>query len=218
MSAQQPGRTLVVRVLAAVLIALVPVIALSLSTWSAATGLLVLGIIPTLSAAAGGPRAMAVAASGSVATALVAVLVANTGPLTPWLGTALVVVLSLVTGALAVRGLHPVGAATISFAAYVLVDPSSAIDVLDASLPAWGSAGLVAGGVLSRLPVGDRSGRPAPARCASAHAGRHRHAALRRPVGRVVRAVHPGLCALVHRHQRLVGGDDRGRHPATHAG
>lgn len=148
MSAQQPGRTLVVRVLAAVLIALVPVIVLSLSTWSAATGLLVLGIIPTLSAAAGGPRAMAVAASGSVATALVAVLVANTGPLTPWLGTALVVVLSLATGALAVRGLHPVGAATISFAAYVLVDPSSAIDVLDASLPAWGSAGLVAGGVL----------------------------------------------------------------------
>lgn len=147
-SAQQPGRTLVLRVLAAVLLALVPVIALSLSPWNAATGLLVLGMLPTLSAAPSGPRAMVMAAAASVGTAFVAVLVAGTGPLAPWLGTALVVALALATGALAVRGLHPVGAATISFAAYVLVDPSSAIAVLDAALPAWAAAGLVAGAVL----------------------------------------------------------------------
>lgn len=148
MSAQQAGRGLVIRVLAAVLLALVPVIVLSLSAWSAATGLLVLGIVPTLSATPSGPRAMLSTAVASVSTALIAVLVANTGPWTPWLGAAVVAALSLATGALAVRGLHPVGAAAISFAAYVLVDPSSAIDVLGAALPAWGSAALVAGGVL----------------------------------------------------------------------
>lgn len=134
--------------LTAVLLALTPAIALSLSPWSAVTGLLVLGIVPTLSAAPSGLRAMLAAATGSVVTALVAVLVATTGPWTPWLGTALVVALALSTGALAGRGLHPVGASAISFAAYVLVDPSSVIGVLDSSLSGWAAAALVGAGVL----------------------------------------------------------------------
>lgn len=164
---------LVLRVLAAVLLALVPVIAMSLSPWSTATGLLVLGVLPTLTAAPSGVRAMLIAAGGSVATAFVAVLLAQTGGWAPWLGTGLVVLLSLATGALVLRGLHPVGAAAISFAAYVLVDPSSVIRFLDARSSPWAAAAMVAGLVVLgcgwaigavatvlrgvRLPPADRS-------------------------------------------------------------
>lgn len=148
MSDQGLGRTLVVRVLVAVLVALVPVVALSLSPWGAGTGLLVLGLLPTLSAVPSGPRAMLAAAIASVIIAFVAVLVANTGALAPWLGAALVAVLALGTGTLAVHGLHPIGGAAIAFTAYVLVDPSSAIDAIGVVLPPLGSAALVTGGVL----------------------------------------------------------------------
>ena len=134
---------LVLRVMTAVLLALVPVIALSLSPWSAATGLLVLGVLPTLTAAPSGVRAMLAGTSGSVATAFVAVLLAQAGGWAPWLGTGLVVLLALATGALVLRGLHPVGASAISFAAYVLVDPESVIGFLDARLDALATAAVV---------------------------------------------------------------------------
>ncbi len=129
--------------MSAVLLALVPVVAISLSPWSAATGLLVLGVLPTLTAAPLGVRAMLTAATGSVATAFVAVLLAQTGGWAPWLGTALVVLLSLATGALVLSGLHPVGAAAISFAAYVLVDPAGVIVFLDARATGLAAAAAV---------------------------------------------------------------------------
>ncbi len=128
----------------AVLLALIPLVATAFSSWDAATGLLVLGMVPTLTAAASGPAAMAAAAAASSVTALLAVLAAHAGPWSPALGVALVVVLSLATGALAVHGLHPVGAATISLAAYVMVDPSSAVAAVDARLPLVAAAALIA--------------------------------------------------------------------------
>ncbi len=142
MSVSRKG--LLPRVLGAVLLALVPVVATAFSPWAAATGLLVLGMLPTLTAAGSGPKAMAASAGVSGVTAFLAVLAASAGPWVPVLGVALVVVLSLATGALAVRGLHPVGAATISLAAYVLVDPSSVVAFLDTRIPSLTAAGLVA--------------------------------------------------------------------------
>lgn len=137
-----------IRVLTAVLLALLPVVAMSLSPWGAATGLLLLGILPTLTAAPSGVRAMLAAGAGSVGTAFVAVLVAQAGAWAPLLGTLLVVLLSLATGALVMRGLHPVGAAAITFTAYLLVDPSSVIGFLDARTSAVAAALLVTLGVL----------------------------------------------------------------------
>lgn len=57
MSVSRKG--LLPRVLGAVLLALVPVVATAFSPWAAATGLLVLGMLPTLTAAGSGPKAMA---------------------------------------------------------------------------------------------------------------------------------------------------------------
>lgn len=158
-----------------------------------------LGVLPTLTAAPSGIRAMLIAAGGSVATAFVAVLLAQTGGWAPWLGTGLVVLLSLATGALVLRGLHPVGAAAISFAAYVLVDPSSVIRFLDARSSPWAAAAMVAGLVW----LGDRRSRDGAARGAPA-AGRSvdTHPALRDSACGAVRAVHPGLCPVVPGHQR----------------
>lgn len=136
------------RVLGAVLLALIPVVAMAFSPWHAATGLLVLGMLPTLTAAPSGPTAMAAAAGASAATAFLAVLMTHTGPWSSVLGVALVVILSLATGGLAVQGLHPVGAATISLAAYVMVDPSSAVAALDQRLPLGAPAVLIAVGIL----------------------------------------------------------------------
>lgn len=143
-----PPRDFVLRVMGAVLLALIPVVAMAFSPWDAATGLLVLGMLPTLTAASSGPAAMAAAAGASAITAFLAVLAAHSGPWTPVLGVLLVVALSLATGALAVQGLHPIGAATISLAAYVMVDPSSAVAVLGDQLPFAAAAGLVAAAIL----------------------------------------------------------------------
>lgn len=134
--------------MATVLVALLPVVALSLSSASAATGILVLGMLPTLSAAASGPRAMLTAGGASVVVAVVAVFTTGSGALLPVLGTALVVALAFATGALSPRGLHPIGASTIAFTAYLLVDPSRVLHVLGSHLPLATTAFLLAGMVL----------------------------------------------------------------------
>ncbi|WP_029145557.1 FUSC family protein [Microbacterium luticocti] len=145
----EPGtRRLLVRIVAAILLALAPVVALSLSPWHAATGLLVLGILPTLTAVPSGRRAMLTAGAASTVIAALAVLASATGPLLPAVGTSIVVVLAFFTGSLSPRGLHPIGAATISFTAYVLVDPSLVLSVLDAVATVPAVAGLVAAAVL----------------------------------------------------------------------
>ena len=79
MTTPSVDRSLAVRVLSAVLLALVPVVGFALSPWSSATGLFMLGMLPTLTAVPTGPRAMRVAAAGSVGAALLAVLVAQAG-------------------------------------------------------------------------------------------------------------------------------------------
>lgn len=140
-------RGLAVRVLGAVLLALVPVVVVALSPWSSATGLLVLGMLPTLTAVPTGPRAMRVAAGGSVAAALLAVPVTNAGGWTPWLGTLLVMLLCLGTSVLSLHGVQAIGAAAIAFTAHVLVDPASMIGFLGDWAEPFGSALLIALGV-----------------------------------------------------------------------
>lgn len=131
----------------AVALALAPIVALAVSPASAITGLMVLGMLPALAAAGSGPRAMVAAGGASVVVAFVAALITGSGPLLPILGTALVVALAYATGALSPHGLHPIGASTIAFAAYVLVDPSRVLHAVGTQLspPALGAvlAGLV---------------------------------------------------------------------------
>ena len=142
-------QNLLARVLCAVGLALAPVVALSLSPAAGITGLMVLGMLPTLTAAASGPRAMLWAGGASVAVAFLAALTTGSGALLPWLGTALVVAVAFATGALSPYGLHPVGASTIAFAAYVLVDPSRVVHTLGAHLSPFATAALLAGFVLA---------------------------------------------------------------------
>ena len=85
------ARALLLRVLTAVLLALAPVVAVALSPWQAITGLVMLGLLPTLTATPSGPRAMLPAAAASTGVALLAVLAIGTGPLIPLVGTLLVV-------------------------------------------------------------------------------------------------------------------------------
>lgn len=142
------ARALLLRVLTAVLLALAPVVAVALSPWQAITGLVMLGLLPTLTATPSGPRAMLPAAAASTGVALLAVLAIGTGPLIPLVGTLLVVALAFATGALSPRGLHPVGAGTIALAAYLLVDPSRVLSTLATDAPIAGLAGAVAAVVL----------------------------------------------------------------------
>ncbi len=137
--------------LCAVALALAPVVALSTTPASAITGLMVLGMLPTLTAAAAGTRALLAAGGASVVVAFVATLTTSSGPLLPLIGTALVVALAFATGALSPHGLHPVGAATIAFAAYVLVDPSRVLHTLGAHLSPLLAAAVLAGLVLAAV-------------------------------------------------------------------
>jgi hypothetical protein len=122
---------------AAVVLALLPVVAASLSPWAPLAGALVLGLLPSLNAAPSGPRAMAAATVASAVAAVAAVLASAAGPLLPIVGTALVFGLGLAVGSLAPHGLHPAGAATITLVAYLLVDPAQIVRLLDARHPLW---------------------------------------------------------------------------------
>ncbi|OJX97962.1 MAG: hypothetical protein BGO96_13800 [Micrococcales bacterium 73-15] len=135
------SREVLVRALTAALLVLVPVVAVSLSPWRDATGLLVLSLLPTLTALAAGPRATTAAALATGLTGFLAVLAA--GAFAPVTGTLLVVVLAYLTATVSPRGYHAVGAATIAFAAYLLVDPSRVVEVLDAQAPRLAVAALV---------------------------------------------------------------------------
>ncbi len=135
----------VARVVAAIGLALAPVVVTAASPWSAVTGVIVLGMMPTMSAAAAGSRAMVASTVASVATAFVAVLFGSAGGCTPVLGALLVMLLAQATGRLSPRGLHPIGAATIAIAAYLLVDPSSVLGALGDSASPLAAAGLVSG-------------------------------------------------------------------------
>lgn len=129
--------------LLAVLGALVPVVALSASPWSAATGAVVLGILPVLMAATAGPRAMASALGASALVAFVAVVIAGAGSWLVVLGTLLVAGAGIATGTLSVRGYHPVGAAALVLAAHLLVDPTSIVDQLVIARTPLGAAASV---------------------------------------------------------------------------
>ncbi len=144
---QDRGR-IVRRILIAALVALLPVVLLAWSPWSAATGMLLLGMLPTLNAAAAGTRSMAAAAGVSAATGAAAVLITGTDSWLPLLGTLLIIGLSAATGLLVRHGMHATGAATIAFAAYLMVDPRQAVDALHSQAPLWQVALLLAVAVL----------------------------------------------------------------------
>lgn len=110
------------RLVPATLLALAPMVALALSPWHGLVGLMVLGMLPALTAAAAGARQMLIAGSVIAATGFLAVLA--TGFLLPVTGTLLVVVLALIAGGVTTKGYQPVGAGTVAFAAYIVIDSS----------------------------------------------------------------------------------------------
>lgn len=119
-----------------------PFAALLLSPYHGALGLVVLAMLPALTAASSGPKAMGEAGVVVALTGFLAVLITATDAVA-LLGTLLVVVLAFVTGAVSRAGFSPVGAATIAFAAYLMIDTSRVQAALGTGLTVLQTAGIV---------------------------------------------------------------------------
>lgn len=104
----------------------VPVIIVSLTPWGGVTGVLLLASLPVLAVAGAGIRAMLETATAAVAVTVVAVLLGGSGPLLPWLGTALVVLLALAASPLVAVGRESTGALMVVMAVYLMAAPGGA--------------------------------------------------------------------------------------------
>lgn len=137
-----PHKLSVIKVVPVAVLLVAPFVALMLSPYHGALGLVVLAMLPALTAASSGPKAMAVTSVVIAITGFVAVMVTATNAVA-LLGTLLVVVLAFVTGAVSRQGYSPVGAATIAFAAYLMIDTSRVEAALGTGLSLLQVAGIV---------------------------------------------------------------------------
>ena len=120
----RPPRMLLLTLVA--VLAALPVIVTAFSPWAGATSVLVLSLLPVLGVARGGIRSMVLASAAAAVTVLVSLLLVQTGPLLPWLGTALVVGLAVLASPLVKIGRESTGALVIVLAVYLMAVPDSA--------------------------------------------------------------------------------------------
>jgi len=120
----RPPRMLLLTLVA--VLAALPVIVTAFSPWAGATSVLVLSLLPVLGVARGGIRSMVLASAAAAVTVLVSLLLVQTGPLLPWLGTALVIGLAVLASPLVKIGRESTGALVIVLAVYLMAVPDSA--------------------------------------------------------------------------------------------
>ena len=120
----RPPRMLLLTLVA--VLAALPVIVTAFSPWAGATSVLVLSLLPVLGVARGGIRSMVLVSAAAAVTVLVSLLLVQTGPLLPWLGTALVVGLAVLASPLVKIGRESTGALVIVLAVYLMAVPESA--------------------------------------------------------------------------------------------
>ena len=120
----RPPRMLLLTLVA--VLAALPVIVTAFSPWAGATSVLVLSLLPVLGVARGGIRSMVLVSAAAAVTVLVSLLLVQTGPLLPWLGTALVVGLAVLASPLVKIGRESTGALAIVLAVYLMAVPDSA--------------------------------------------------------------------------------------------
>ena len=120
----RPPRMLLLTLVA--VLAALPVIVTAFSPWAGATSVLVLSLLPVLGVARGGIRSMVLVSAAAAVTVLVSLLLVQTGPLLPWLGTALVIGLAVLASPLVKIGRESTGALVIVLAVYLMAVPDSA--------------------------------------------------------------------------------------------
>lgn len=147
-------RTLAMVVVAA--LAGAPFFVIVLSPWDALGGVVLMALLPLLIMATVGLSALVKTAGATVAVVLIALLLSSTGPLLPWLGTAFVVALALLSGTLVRIGRQGIGALVLTVAAYLMTNGakvSTPFTNLDAVTVAFVIAGVVAIGCAWTIAV-----------------------------------------------------------------